>query len=383
MAYAVNPRRVAAERGVAMRRLIALVVLTGLTLLGLAAVGGPGVASDFPGTNGKIAFVGHAIFTVDPDGTHKAQIGGSFCPAWSPDGSKLLVCVFLPQGARPATANPDGSDFTLLDHYPGRQLGLGCNSWSPNGTRLLCNSNDQDGNTDQADDGLYTVRSSDGGGLARVTVTPKGFLDSGLGYSPDGSRILFDRINQSNDHGGLFTVKPNGTGLLRLSPPRLSIIDLDFSDGTSADWSPDNSRVTFPAQNLAKPRFRTALFVVNADGTGLHQITPSGVGAISAQWSPDGQRIAFTSCCGNLQAWVVRPDGTGLVEITNAADGSLSWSAGWTPVWSPDSTKLLLQRSHRVGRVALWTVNADGTGLSKLTRVPDLTSYSWGTAPVG
>ena len=55
-----------------------------------------------------------------------------------------------------------------------------------------------------------------------------------------------------------------------------------------------------------------------------------------------------------------------------------------TPVWSPDSTKLLFQRLSR-DRKELWTVNSDGSGLSKLThtRNRELFAwlYAWGTAP--
>ncbi len=93
-------------------------------------------------------------------------------------------------------------------------------------------------------------------------------------------------------------MNPDGTGKLRLSPPGLSVIDLGFFDRVGADWSPDGSQVAFAAQKLSRNRFKTALFVVNADGTGLRQIGPPGLGAISAQWSPNGALIAFSSCCG-------------------------------------------------------------------------------------
>jgi Tol biopolymer transport system component len=55
-----------------------------------------------------------------------------------------------------------------------------------------------------------------------------------------------------------------------------------------------------------------------------------------------------------------------------------------TPVWSPDSTKLLFQRLSRDSK-ELWTVNADGSGLWKLTRTRNRALfgwlYAWGTAP--
>jgi Tol biopolymer transport system component len=373
-----------------MRRLL-IVVVAGMALLGPVTAGGLAGASVFPGTNGKIAFAGPSpednfgtVFTINPDGTHEAQItavGGLGCRAWSPDGSRILVCVW--QGSplsetRPATANPDGSDFTLLDYYPELQQGLFCAYWSPNGARLLCNSNDQVGDPPPPGAaGIYTVRSSDGGGLAQAISTPDGFFDVGRGYSPDGSRILFLRIDQSNDHAALYEVNPDGTGLLRLSPPGLSVIDLDFFEGL-VDWSLDGSRVTFAGFNPSRRGAPPALYVVNADGTVLRQVTPSGVGALSAQWSPNGRLIAFTSCCGAPQVWVVHPDGSGLREVTVPTSGSSSF----TPVWSPDGTKLLFQRIERDGRVGLVIVSANGTGVSKVTDVPRLTQYAWGTAPL-
>ena len=124
---------------------------------------------------------------------------------------------------------------------------------------------------------------------------------------------------------------------------------------------------------------------MNADGTGLRQIGPSGLGGISAQWSPNGDLIAFTSCCGNVQAWVVGPGGTGLRHVTNATqadDPSDSWATSLGPVWSPDSKKLLFNRQSKSGETSLWTASVDGTGLSRLTDTRSLSLYAWGTAPV-
>jgi Tol biopolymer transport system component len=339
-------------------------------------------------TNGKIAFGFGDVFTINPDGTQVHQLGvprSTGCTSWSPDSSKILCNVFSENGPQPATANPDGSDFTYLNtNLP---LDLFCLFWSPDGTRLLCHS---EGIANPADAGLYTVRSSDAGDLVRVTATPAGGFDNGYGYSPDGSRILYAQF--ANGHGTLFSVKPDGSDPVELSPPALSVIDLGFFDRVGADWSPDSSHVAFAAFDESSRSFATGLFVVNADGTGLHQITPSGLGALSAQWSPNSDLIAFTSCnacvnrcvrtssprnCGIPQAWVVHPDGTGLRQVTPPVDGAIFW----TPVWSPDSTKLLLNRQDPNGETSLWTANTDGSELAKLTDTERLTTYAWGSAP--
>jgi Tol biopolymer transport system component len=353
---------------------VRLLVLLAVMVAAVAALPAGATVS---ATNGKIAFGFGDVFTINPDGTQVHQLGvprNTGCTSWSPDSSKILCNVFfIDNGPQPATANPDGSDFTYLNtNLP---LDLFCLFWSPDGTRLLCHS---EGIANPADAGLYSVRSSDAGDLVRVTATPPDGFDNGYGYSPDGSRILYAQF--ANGHGTLFSVKPDGSDPVQLSPPALSIIDLDFFDRVGADWSPDSSRVAFAAFDQSSRR--TGLFVVSADGSGLRQVTPPGVGARSAQWSPNGDLIAFTSCissrnCRIPQAWVVHPDGTGLRQVTPPVNGAIFW----TPVWSPDSTKLLLNRQDPNGQTSLWTVNSDGSQLAKLTDTERLTAYAWGSAP--
>ena len=57
--------------------------------------------------------------------------------------------------------------------------------------------------------GIYTVRSSDGGGLVRVTAPETGMADRPGDYSPDGSRLLFKRAHEE-DLGPLMEVSVDG-----------------------------------------------------------------------------------------------------------------------------------------------------------------------------
>ncbi len=353
-----------------MRKLIALGLVAGVAAL--AALSTLPAGATVSGTNGKIVFGQDfplTSFTIDPDGSDPHQIGPveTICTTWSPDSSKVLCNLLSEEGVpQPATANPDGSGLTVLN--PNLPLGLACLNWSPDGSRLLCTTGEE---ASPAEKGLSTVRSSDGGDLVRVTAAPPAGGDNGYGYSPDGSRILFARFD-SSDHGTLISVKPDGSDPVELSPPGLSVIDLGFFDQVAADWAPDGSRVAFAAFDESSRR-TTGLFVVSADGSGLRLVTPSGVGALSAQWSPNGALIAFSSCCGISHAWVVHPNGTGLRRVTP--------SRFLTPVWSPDSTKLLLNSRDRNDQTSLWTVNTDGSELSKLTDTTGLAHYAWGSAP--
>jgi Tol biopolymer transport system component len=201
-----------------------------------------------------------------------------------------------------------------------------------------------------------------------------GGVDLGYSYSQDGSRVLIAQYDSSS-HGQLLSVASSGRDPIALSAQNLSVVDLGFFDRVGGDWSPDGTHVTFAAQDLSVPRSHTAVYVVNAGGSHLRRITAPSLDGESAQWSPDGERIAFTSgCCGFPGAWTVRPDGTRLREVARPADrgGFL------TPVWSPDSTALLLNRVDRRGEHAsLWTVNANGSHLLELADTISPSLYDW------
>jgi WD40-like Beta Propeller Repeat len=228
---------------------------------------------------------------------------------------------------------------------------------------------------DPADAGFYTARSSDAGGRVRITTTPDGFYDLAYGFSPDGSRILFGRFDFATNTGKLYVVNRDGTHRVRLSPPRLRVIDLTFFDQVGADWSRNGSRVTFAAINQSREGLPSRLFVVDADGGNLRGITPRRLNALSAQWAPSRRLITFTSCCASTQVWVVRPNGTKLRKVVSSKKGADFMA----PVWSPNSNKLLFDRKGSGGRYSLWTVRRDGSRLRKLTRVKGFTHYAWGS----
>jgi hypothetical protein len=130
--------------------------------------------------------------------------------------------------------NPDDGTFRDVG---GQNPGLfnPCGIPSPDGKLLLCETFSDDG----SQNGIHTIRSSDGGGLTQITSNPCGDDIPG-GWSPNGSRIVFNRISPNGDSEGLFVVNTNGNGLKQITPA-------DFDLSSFGDWSPQgksSSRAT-------------------------------------------------------------------------------------------------------------------------------------------
>ena len=85
-------------------------------------------------------------------------------------------------------------------------------------------------------------------------------------------------------------------------------------------------------------------------------------GAAGLLWSPDGRRIAFVSTRdGDPEVYVMNADGSSVKRLTRAAGEEFLVS------WSPDGRKLAFQRDRSTPRWAFFVMNADGTGVRKVS----------------
>jgi TolB protein len=299
-----------------MRRLIALVTVAGMTLLGLAAVGGSAQAA-FPGPDGRIAFV-----------TAK---GG---------------CCNI------STMNSDGSDVTQLTHVAS---GTGAFDpfWSPAGTAIGFDL-EKFGRTFRSQ---IWMMSSDGTSEHRLLADPF-FGDFSPSYSPDGSWIVFTRCRPDFEACAVYRMSADGTGLTAVTPLKVSVLDLD------ARYSPDGSTIAF--DSLGRGGVQRAVYLMNADGSNVRRLTHANLVASSPEWSPDGSRIVFsTHCCAlrhTAEIWAINIDKTGLSELTSPGERH-----DFTPSYAPAGDKIAFERdSPDFSRFAVWVMNPNGTDLTKI-----------------
>lgn len=288
---------------------------------------------------------------------------------------------------------------------------------------------------------LYTIRP-DGSGLRAITRPgANADHDSDPDFSPDGRRIVFGRLFLNGDPDAVMVVTTDGTGLRNLTrdhctgdclgysepawspdgrriavmgaigplppdgpPPVVGIFVMD-ADGSNVrqltqrepnsgtedhqpTWSPDGRRIAFMRSNNTKsPENASAIYTVEADGgdvTLVRRMPRKWPGAGAPDWSPDGERLVFSTFCWfgpcgqaptGAQLFTVKPNGDGLRPVTHL-DGN-----SYNPGWSPDGKKIVFAHHRSLGPEGdIYTINADGSGVRRLTHEPELDSHrpDWG-----
>ncbi len=225
-------------------------------------------------------------------------------------------------------------------------------------------------------------------------------------FSRSGSLIAFVRIEPGDDRSTLWTIRPDGSRLTKVTPQPL--IAQNYWD-----WGGSDDTLVYSSKEAGVPR----LHVAKADGSSPPRILVDDIGIWTVsirppdgreavvrgtdkghagvyivdlatgahrtlvapdatpyedhdfgdpRFSPDGMRVAYQHwdrTFTNMQLHVIDADGT--------SDHVIHWDnatfEGW-PVWSSDSKRIVFQRAFQVGTEHLsfgnpFAIgNADGTG---------------------
>ena len=154
--------------------------------------------------------------------------------------------------------------------------------------------------------------------------------------------------------GEIFVMDADGANVRQLT-------DNDHSDGGPA-WSPDGEQLAFHSSRNGD----FEIFIMNADGRYLRRITTSdGWADMDPAWSPDGKQIAF-SCCtfdrdGDDEIFVMDVDGTNIRQLTNTPDRD-----NYRPKWSPDG-KLITFDGFSSVHASVFVIDADGSNETLLS----------------
>jgi TolB protein len=207
-------------------------------------------------------------------------------------------------------------------------------------------------------------------------------------WDADGEWITFQSSRDGRTCDQQYVIRPDGTGLTRVSDGRgkttcgwfLPGSDRLFFSSTTAHDSLCPARPD-PSQGYVWPLDKYDIYTVARDGSDLRRLTNHDVYTAEAILSPDGTRIVFTSLKdGDLDIYTMNVDGTDVRRLTT----TVGYDGG--PWWSPDGTKIVYRAHHpkdsaelaqyqallaqgliRPSKVELFVMNADGSGQRQVT----------------
>jgi Tol biopolymer transport system component len=309
-----------------------LVVLAAIVVAGLVGAAHSARAT-FPGGDGRIAFTGNGsgnndVYTVNPDGSGLVDVTNSPAddgrPDYSPDGTKIAFRSNRTGNQEIFTTNADGSDVKQITFNPAYDVQP---VWSPDGTMIAFDSNRTDPNPTtcvQPSAGcgrdIFVMRA-DGSKVRQLTFDPGD--DEWPEFSPDGSLVAYS--TSVNGVYAIYTVNVRTLAVRKLTADNLQ--------AQEPDWSPDGKKIVFE-NNGCNTCANSDVTVINADGTGLTQLTSGFGNNLDPKWSPGGDKIAFTHFnSGNdvhSQIYAMNADGS---DITRVTSNSSDFNFG--PDWGP------------------------------------------------
>ncbi len=175
-----------------------------------------------------------------------------------------------------------------------------------------------------------------------------------------------------------------------LHPEKLTLVNITKSPEKAEGWasvSGDGKKIAFHAEEDTpdgkyNPRAPREIYSMNADGSGIVNLTNTRLSERGPEWSPDSKRIAFYV---NVPA--VQPDGTETskreIHVMNA-DGTnrepLVFDRDEQVItldgWSPDSKWVLIRMKDK-GVIDIYRIHADTKEIVRITHGAHVASASW------
>ncbi len=189
-----------------------------------------------------------------------------------------------------------------------------------------------------------------------ATTTPTGTVPTPTATpKPISGKIVYTSDMSDTTHLQIYSVRADGGSRVNLTH--------NPSNNIQAVWSPDGTKVAFVSDRLTGPYH---IYVMNADGSNPVELNPHFPSKeFKPSWSPDGTRIVFygmdDSAFPGGEIFVT--DALAGVDPTRLTENS---SVDVDPSWAPDGSKIVFS-SNRDGTQSLYTMNADGSNVKRIT----------------
>lgn len=172
---------------------------------------------------------------------------------------------------------------------------------------------------------------------------------------------LIALVRDATDSSGetIVTVGPDGT-----TGEVVLFTDPNVIHYEQLVWSPDGRRLAFVGRFADAADGRSEIFVIDADGSNLVQLTANEVDDDSPAWSPDGTHIAFRQ----LELDPLAPVDSNVVLVRTDGSVARALGPGANPAWSPDGQQLSMTVTDG-DSTRLWVQAADGADRRQVSDV--------------
>ena len=188
------------------------------------------------------------------------------------------------------------------------------------------------------------------------------FLSLAAG-APDPQKIVFARVFPNAGQIGLFIADADGNN----ERPLVGLGEIDYDPV----WSPDGRSIVFTSDRNGS----ADLYRVKPDGTGLERLTDNAAYDDQAAFSPDGKQLVFvtTRNGGTADLWTLDLQSKQAKALTSGPGGD------FRPAWSPDGKWIAFSsdrgstmpmgrgRWEHIQLADIYLVRPDGTGLKRIT----------------
>jgi TolB protein len=298
-----------------------------MILIALLSISLLNACGSIGGYRGQLAFESERdgnseVYLIDASGRNPKNLTNNEAydgtPAFSPDGGMIAFTSDRTGNPEVFLMEPDGSDPLAITEDRGFNV---VPTFSPDGKDIVFSSNrtyripSEEGEIEVPDTTkLWTVFLEDGS-INRLTSDFG--LDMYASYSPDGKEISFMTVRDGNPE--IYVLTADGREVNLTNNPTLDMVP---------DWSPDGTKILFMSD---REEGNKEIYIYDIEGGGeLINLTNHPANDTDPAWSPDGSMVAFVSDRdGNVEIYVMRADGTGVHRVTNNPADDIH------PVWNP------------------------------------------------